>query len=260
MEREVTELKIQTEKGVNLSAELRDAVIRFRRLAFMQGDKNAAIFPDTCDLLSKQDLLGQREINQDDLDAMDSGDLPERNGVKALVLRGRNRIFSMMGSYLSRETSRVTMLKNRIDQIEGVVIGCSLSLEELFEEEFAREYSYTDIPLGERRGSVSFFKKLSEESGGVIERGSIVCFLSNIILEKQRRNKGYGTLCMSNYLKSLEDVPEDERGSYIIFDTNVFDQFPIIHRTPGVRRVKGFLENSDLVVAPYGEALKLAYN
>ncbi len=234
--------EIQLEKGP-LPQDLIEEIATYRRLSFMQNDPNLAIYPSTGELIPQE-----KPITQEDLDDIDSGSLPFKNGEQAVVLRGRHRMKEMMELYMGRESSIAAIARSGRDMI-GIALGCNSSIKELYEQEWRYEYPYLDEPTGEF-GSMERVKELMPG----IDPESPLFFYSNLIVNSEHRGKGLGANCNDAMLSGA--VTMKSRTDDIVFDTNNFDRLPLFPKIDSLKRIHGYLPGSEICVTSFDDVIK----
>lgn len=232
--------EIQVEKGP-LSHGLIEKIATYRRLAFMQNDPSLAVYPSTGELIPQG-----TPVTQDDLDEIDSGSLPFKNGEQAVVLRGRRRIKEMMELYLGRESARVALI-NDTRGIIAIALGCMSNFEELYQQEWRYEYPYLDEPSGTEFSYDDLRKRFPE-----IDMREPTFFFSNIIVDPSFRGHKLSERLHGKLMENLDDVGDFH---YMVFDTNNFSRLPLFPRVKGIKRVKDYLNSSEICLVSRNSAM-----
>lgn len=230
--------EIQLEKGP-LPQDLIDEIATYRRLAFMQKDRNLAVYPSTGELIPRD-----KPISQEDLDEIDAGSLPFKNGEQAVILRGRKKMQEMMESYLTRESSIAAIARNNREMI-GIALGCESTLEELSGKEWRHRYSYADKPFGEMPNIQDLELNIKMDEP--------VSFYSSLIVSSGYQSKGYGTACSLAFFRESMELGNDS----VVFETDNYDNLPVISKIPNLFRKTDFLPDSDFCKADYKDVAKV---
>lgn len=233
--------EIQLEKGP-LPQDLIEEIATYRRLAFTQNDPNLAIYPSTGELIPQE-----TPVTQEDLDDIDSGSLPFKNGEQAVILRGRKQMKEMMELYMSRESS-VAAIAREERKVIGIALGCNSNINELHDQEWKYEYPYLNDPIGEF-GSIEQVRALFSE----IDSDKPLFFYSNLIVSNNHRGKGIGAGCNEALLSLASSMPN--RPENIVFDTNNLSKLPIFSKMDSIKRID-YLSGSDICLTSFDEVMK----